>query len=600
MMRTRIPGQALPGLRPPQALPALRAPLPKAEGQWRDAGAGSVYLLGVSVSDRLARRRNPTCGTTSTCPGGVFPRSVARPFRTGLAHVALILSVVTILATTTAAFAKPVLTIGSKRFTESYVLGEVLAQTARKAGEAAVVHKQGLGSTGIVYEALLHGQIDVYPEYTGTISQDILKSKTALSLEQINAQLAPSGLAAGVPLGFNDTYAFAMRESDAKRLGIATISDMAKHPDLRLGLDHEFIQRPDCWAGAKAAYDLPFGAPQGFDHALAFYTALSQGSIDVMDVYTTDANIAKLHGCGYFVTISKFFPPPTMPSCCTARTLPSRLPKTWAAIGKLQGTISADRMSQLNAYVDIDKLTYISAAQKFLSRGTSATVKRGGLIAQIFGPDFWRLTGEHLFLVFVSLFFAILVGIPLGVLSFRSPGTGRTILTTTGLIQTIPSIALLVFLLAAHWSHAGPLPAVIALFTLCAASDRAQHVHGLAGNLPSAARVCDCTGAVIGDSGCAGSRGFRSHRSLSWRVSKDKRCNQCRHRNHRGIYRRGRLRRIGSCPASAASITIRFSQVQSPPPCSRNPRAGRIRPAGPRGRPCGAAQKLATMSSQAQ
>ena len=189
---------------------------------------------------------------------------------------------------------KPTLNVGSKRFAESRILGEIVTQTANKVGEAQAVHKSGLGNTGIVFAALQSGSIDIYPEYTGTISQELLKSKGKLTLADMNARLAPLGLAAGVPIGFNDTYALAMRGDQAQKLGIKTLSDLAKHPELKLGLSQEFLKRADGWPGVKAAYGLPFASPQGLDHGLA-YEALAAGQIDVTDIYSTDSKIAKYH-----------------------------------------------------------------------------------------------------------------------------------------------------------------------------------------------------------------------------------------------------------------------------------------------------------------
>ena len=141
-----------------------------------------------------------------------------------------------ILALVDAASASPPLNVGSKRFTESYILGEILRQTAQAAGETTATHQQGLGNTAIVLNALTSGNIDVYPEYTGTIAKEILKLDAVPSLSELNARLAPMGLAAAVPLGFNNTYALALRGDDAKAKGIARLSDLKAHPELRLGL----------------------------------------------------------------------------------------------------------------------------------------------------------------------------------------------------------------------------------------------------------------------------------------------------------------------------------------------------------------------------
>src|SRR5213083_2199544 len=174
------------------------------------------------------------------------------------------------LGCTLAVAAAPPLNVGSKRFTESYILGEIIRQTAQSAGEAAVTHQQGLGNTAIVLNALTSGNIDVYPEYTGTIAKEILKLDAVPSLAELNRKLATMGLAAGVPLGFNNTYALAMRGDDAKSKGITRLSDLKAHPEIRLGLSQEFIGRADGWPGLKRSYELPFSTPQGLDHGLAY------------------------------------------------------------------------------------------------------------------------------------------------------------------------------------------------------------------------------------------------------------------------------------------------------------------------------------------
>ncbi|MEO8564865.1 MAG: glycine betaine ABC transporter substrate-binding protein, partial [Betaproteobacteria bacterium] len=143
------------------------------------------------------------------------------------------------------AAAEPTLNVGSKRFTESYILGEILTQTAQGAGEASVVHRQGLGNTAIVLGALTQGSIDVYPEYTGTIAKEILKLDAVPPLPELNAKLAGIGLGVAVPLGFNNTYALAVRADDARAKGIARVSDLKSHPELKLGLSQEFIGRAD-------------------------------------------------------------------------------------------------------------------------------------------------------------------------------------------------------------------------------------------------------------------------------------------------------------------------------------------------------------------
>src|SRR5437773_11106431 len=117
--------------------------------------------------------------------------------------------------------------IGSKKFTESYVLGEIAKRTLTDAGIPAE-HRQGMGGTIILWEALRGGQIDAYPEYTGTIATEILKSNSRVALNQIRDLLEQLGVGITEPLGFNNTYALVMRRSEAQRLGIHTIGDLGK------------------------------------------------------------------------------------------------------------------------------------------------------------------------------------------------------------------------------------------------------------------------------------------------------------------------------------------------------------------------------------
>src|SRR5215471_4484247 len=179
--------------------------------------------------------------------------------------------------------------IGSKKFTESYVLGEIAKRILTDAGIPAE-HRQGMGGTIILWEALRGGQIDAYPEYTGTIATEILKSDPNMSVDRVRDSLGKLGVGMTTPLGFNNTYALVMRRNEAQRLGIRTVNDLQKHPELKFGLTHEFLARQDGWQPLRRRYDLPQQNIVGIDHALG-YSALASGSIDVKDAYSTDAKI---------------------------------------------------------------------------------------------------------------------------------------------------------------------------------------------------------------------------------------------------------------------------------------------------------------------
>jgi len=347
------------------------------------------------------------------------------------------------------AMAQEAITVGSKRFTESYILGEILAQAA--GGR----HKPGLGNTAILVEALKNGAIDVYPEYTGTLAREILRSGERLDLDGLNRQLKPLGLAAGYPLGFANSYAIGLARAKAQALSITAISDLSRHAGLRIGLSHEFLGRQDGWPGLRRAYGLP-QKPRGLDHGLA-YEALAAGEIDAIDLYTTDAKIAR-----YPVVVLKddkgFFPPYEAVLLYRADA-PQRFPAAFGAFAKLR--IDSEGMVGLNARAELDKVAFGDVAREFL--GGKAQAKQGGLWAAVFAPDFGRLLLEHLALVFASLAAAVAVGVPLGVAAAKLRGVAQPVLLATGLVQTIPSLALLAFLIPLTGSI-GVWPALIALF----------------------------------------------------------------------------------------------------------------------------------------
>ena len=372
------------------------------------------------------------------------------------------------------------LNVGSKRFTESYILAEIVKQTAEAAGETPVTHRQGLGNTAILLSALQTGSIDIYPEYTGTIAREILKLDSVPPLAELNAKLAALGLQVAVPLGFNNTYALAIRAETAAKKNITRLSDLKKFPDLRLGLSQEFIGRADGWPGLKRTYALPFDTLRGLDHGLA-YEAVAQGQVDVIDIYSTDAKIGK-----YQMTVladdQQYFPRYDAVLLYKA-DLPTRLPKTFAAITALEGRISDAAMRRMNAAAELENKTFADVAREFLAgknpdaatantaanavaseqKNPAVSASKGNSFWQkLFGTDFARLAAEHLALVFLSLTASIAIGIPLGIFAARHPAAETIILGITGVLQTIPSLALLAILIPIT-GRIGLIPAFIAL-----------------------------------------------------------------------------------------------------------------------------------------
>ncbi|HWL89324.1 MAG TPA: glycine betaine ABC transporter substrate-binding protein [Polyangiaceae bacterium] len=362
--------------------------------------------------------------------------------------------------------AEPVLDVGSKRFTESYVLAEIVRKAAEDAGEARAVHHQGLGNTGIVFSALKAGNIDVYAEYTGTIARELLGHTVAADLDTLNRELAPLGLTAGVPLGFNDTYALAVRPEVAKSRTLRTLSDLAPHADLRFGFSQEFLERSDGWRALVSTYRLQAPRPRAIEHALA-YKALVTGDIDVLDVYSTDPKVEEDH----LVVLEddkQIFP--RYDAVLLYRSdLPTRLPRTWAALQRLKGSVDEKTMTRMNADAEVRGFGFDAIAKSFLqgphadaSGGVEQAV-RPSFLARLFGGDFLRLTGEHLLLVAISVALGTFVGVPLGIWAAYRRRATQPILGAVGILQTIPSLALLAFLIPVL-HRIGIVPALVALF----------------------------------------------------------------------------------------------------------------------------------------
>jgi osmoprotectant transport system permease protein len=357
------------------------------------------------------------------------------------------------------------LRIGSKRFTESYILGEVLRQSA--APFVSAVHRQGLGNTAIVLGALRAGDIDVYPEYLGTIEREVLKRTQPATLDQIRRELAPLGLGVAVPLGFNNTYALAMRSGPGDVRTLRTLSDLAAHPELKLGLSHEFIGRADGWPGLAERYRLT-QRPRGLDHGIA-YAALTERQVDVIDIYSTDAKIGQLgltvlaDDLGYF---------PRYDAMLLYRLdIGERFPHAWRALQALQGKISASDMIAMNGAAEIDGASFASIAAAWLAghQGAGAPAANtlaasgGGLMAKMFDENLWPLTLQHVALVLFSMLLACAVGIPLGLLAASLPRWRQGVLALVGVLQTVPSLALLAMLIPLM-GRIGTWPALVALF----------------------------------------------------------------------------------------------------------------------------------------
>ena len=350
----------------------------------------------------------------------------------------------------------PMLVVGSKAFTESVILGEIATQTLRSDG-LSVRHQRELGGSTVLWDALRAGQIDAYPEYTGTIAEELLAQPLLTSFDQLRQVLAPLGIGLGPPLGFADTYVLGVRADTARRLRLGTISDLRGSPQLRAGFSNEFMGRSDGWTALRQYYHLPQSNVRGMDHELA-YRGLASQAIDITDFYSTDPEIAR-HGFVALIDDQHYFADYRAAFLYRAGLPASAV----AALARLGGRITVQQMAQMNAAVTLDHQPESLVAARFLGApaALAASDEAGSL-----GRRLLRRTSEHVTLTAVSLVLALLLGIPLGILSARRESVARLVLGATGLVQTIPTLALLVFMIPALGLGFTPAIAALSLYGL--------------------------------------------------------------------------------------------------------------------------------------
>ncbi len=259
--------------------------------------------------------------------------------------------------------------IGSKNFTEQVILGEMAAQALEAEG-VRVDRRLDLGGTFVCHRAMLAGELDLYPEYTGTAFTAILARKPISDPARVRTEVAQEyarrfGLVWTAPLGFENTFALVMRSAQARELSITKISDLARYGDrLRPGFGYEFVERADGFPGLAAAYGLKFAArPAEMDLGL-LYAALAQEKVDVVAGNSTDGLIAALH-----LTVldddRRYFPP--YEAAFVVRSPAWKTPAVRRGLERLAGAISADAMRAMNAAVDRDKRRPEDVAREFLA-----------------------------------------------------------------------------------------------------------------------------------------------------------------------------------------------------------------------------------------
>ncbi|MFQ5803742.1 MAG: glycine betaine ABC transporter substrate-binding protein [Candidatus Methylomirabilales bacterium] len=344
--------------------------------------------------------------------------------------------------------------VGSKHFNESYILAEILAQLLEDRG-IQVERKFGLGGTLVCFEALKNGNIDIYPEYSGTLAEAILKLPRRVSYAELRSILKQRfDMDLFDSFGFNNTYAIALSRSLAQERGLKKIGDLAKFPDLRFGFSYEFLNRHDGWPGLARTYDLAV-RPVGIEHGLA-YQAIRESKLDVTDVYITDGDIEKFDL--FLLEDDRKYFPQYLAAPLVRAELDGRIRKI---LDDLAGTITDDQMRGLNAMVVLERKSFAQVAHQFLNKAGLLTSGRQRVEESKWSILLFR-TVTHLKLTLIALIAGMLVAIPFGILVYRVRAMSRPVMYIAGLLQTIPSIALLAFMIPLF--GIGAKPAIMALF----------------------------------------------------------------------------------------------------------------------------------------
>lgn len=365
--------------------------------------------------------------------------------------------------------------IASKNFEESRLLAELFARVIESRTGLSVERRMNLAGTQVCLDALRSGAVDLYPEYTGTGLVSILGQPSRTDRAEVLAVVRGEFLRRWdlvwlAPLGFENSFELAVRREVAERFGITTISDLVAHAgELRAGFGPEFIERDDGYPGLGRLYGLRFGEARSLQHALK-YEAAGNGKVDVIDVYTTDGRIAK-YDLRVLDDDRSFFPPYEAAPLVRAATLRAH-PEVGAALNLLTGVLDEESMRGWNLRLQEEGASVEEVAEAALeaigltdaSHAPLRSARPTSLLPYMWAQraDLLRRIGEHLGMVVVSLLLAIVVAVPLGVGLERRRGWAEGVIRGTGVLQTVPSIALLAFMIP--MLGVGAAPAVAALF----------------------------------------------------------------------------------------------------------------------------------------
>ena len=407
--------------------------------------------------------------------------------------------------------ARRAIVVASKPFGESYLLAEMFAQLLERSGRT-VQRRAGLGATEVAFSAIRTGAIDVYPEYVGTGLVAILGDSVSAGMRADSrvafAHVASQSLSRfGVhwlpPLGFQNGYAIAVRRETATRFHLRTLSDLAASPArLTGGFTADFIGRNDGWPGLQRAYGITLKAVRPLAPAIK-YAAIDSRDVDIIDGYATDGLLARYD----LVTLEDdrhFFPPYEAAALASARLMADD-PAAVAVLASLSGRLSESRMREWNKAIEVDRRAIPDVAREALTRVGLGDTARAPASARTERDGFWqfmrarrgetlRLVGEHLRLVLIALLAGILVAVPLALWLVNRPRLAEFVLQGLGVVQTIPGLALLAFMIPLL--GIGTLPALVALFAYALLPIARATIAGLRNADSDAAAAVEAMGAT--------------------------------------------------------------------------------------------------------
>jgi Periplasmic glycine betaine/choline-binding (lipo)protein of an ABC-type transport system (osmoprotectant binding protein) len=365
--------------------------------------------------------------------------------------------------------------VASKPFGESFILAEMFAQLLEARG-FSVTRRPGMGATEVAFSALRANGIDVYPEYTGTGLLAILHEPPETNPTEVFNHVSREfrnrfAVRWLPPLGFENTYAIAVSRQTAGQYHLKTLSDLAAvAPKLSAGLTADFIGRKDGLPGLQGAYGLNFRQVRPLAQAVK-YQALATGAVDVIDGYSTDGLIAR-YDLVVLADDRHFFPPYEAAALVSPR-LQKAMPGAVAALTELSGRIDVGTMRALNARVEVAGEPIERVARSELNAlgiiGRATTTAPSEKVRDSFARYMWNSRGSlasallrHILLVLVAVLAGIIVAVPLGLWLEQIPGAAEPVIRAVGVLQTIPSIALLAFMVPLI--GVGVWPALVALW----------------------------------------------------------------------------------------------------------------------------------------